>query len=117
VFHVSGEVNVNSYEDLQRQARDAYDAGTRDLVIDLANVGYVSSAGIRAITAIFRMLRSDTPQEAPAAMQKGLSDGTFKSPHLKLAAPQPNVSEVLKLAGVDMFLEIHPTVAAAIASY
>ena len=117
VFHVSGEINVTSYEALQAKARDAYETGMRELVIDLAKVGYVSSAGIRAITSIFRLLRGTSPFEAPAAMQKGLADGTFKSPHLKLAAATPNVMEVLKLSGVDMFLDLYPTVQTAVDSY
>lgn len=117
VFHVSGEINVTSYEALQAKAREAFEAGTRDMVLDLAEVGYVSSAGIRAITAIFRVLRGASPAETPAAMQKGLADGTFKSPHLKLAAAAPNVMEVLRLSGVDMFLDIYPSVQAAVDSY
>jgi anti-anti-sigma factor len=117
VFHIQGDVNVTTYEDLQQKAREAFDAGMRDLVLDLAEVPYVSSAGIRAITSIFRMLRSNAPEETPAAIQKGLSDGTFRSPHLKLAAPQNNVKEVLKISGVDMFLEVYPTVQDAVGSY
>ncbi len=117
VLHVTGEVNVNSYEQLQTAAREQFEGGAHDMVIDLANVTYISSAGIRAITSIFRMLRGQSAAESPAAMQKGLREGTFKSPHLRLAAPQPNVAEVLKLAGVDMFLDIHPNVAAALAAF
>jgi anti-sigma B factor antagonist len=117
VFHLTGEINVNTYEALQDQARASFEAGMHDIVIDLGGVTYVSSAGIRAITSIFRMVRSNTPAESAEAMQKGLQDGSFKSPHLRLAAPGENVGEVLKLSGVDMFLAIYPTVADAIAAY
>ncbi len=117
VIRLTGELNVNTYNLLQDKAREAFDAGMHDLVIDLSGVPYVSSAGIRAITSVFRLLRGDSPQEAPGAMQKGLQDGTFKSPHLRLAGPVTNVAEVLRLAGADMFLEIHPTVAEAVAAF
>ena len=50
-------------------------------------------------------------------MSKGLRDGTFKSPHLKLVAPNPTVHEVLKVSGFDMYLEIHRNLKEALASF
>jgi len=50
-------------------------------------------------------------------MAQGLRDGTFKSPHLKLLSPSPQVLEVLKIAGVDMFLEVHRELQEAVASF
>jgi hypothetical protein len=50
-------------------------------------------------------------------MRKGLSDGTFKSPHLKLLNPSPRVLDVLSIAGVDMFLEVHRNYKDALASF
>ena len=117
VFRIKGDIDVNSYEQLQAQARQAYEAGARDLVLDLTDTAYVSSAGIRAINSIFKLLRSDAPNESDEAMRKGLSDGTFKSPHLKLVNPSSHVHEVLTMAGVDMFLEVHPNVKDAVASF
>jgi len=63
------------------------------------------------------LLRGDSAAESPEAMHKGISAGTFKSPHLKLANPNPRVLEVLKMAGFDMFLEIHKNVKDAVASF
>jgi hypothetical protein len=117
VFHVKGNIDVTTYEQLQAQARLAYETGARNLLLDLAEVPYVSSAGIRAINSIFNLLRTDAPGESDEAVRKGLSDGTFKSPHLKLLNPKPQVLEVLTIAGVDMFLEIHRDLAAAVASF
>ncbi len=117
VFHVKGDIDHSSYEQLQDTAQQAYTAGTRNLLLDLAEVPYVSSAGIRALTHIFNMLRADAPQESDAAMRKGLRDGTFHSPHLKLLQPTPRVASVLKTMGADMLVEIHTDLQAAIASF
>lgn len=117
VFRIRGEVNITTYEQLEKQARDAQASGTRDLLLDLTEVTYVSSAGIRALNNIFKLLRSDAPEESDEAMRRGLSDGTFKSPHLKLLNPTPRVVEVLKIAGVDMLLEIHQKRKDALASF
>ncbi len=117
VFHISGEINSSTYEEFGKRAREAYEAGTRNLLLDLKDVTYVSSAGIRALNDIMKMLRTDAPEESDAAMSKGVRDGTFHSPHLKLVNVPNRVVEVLKMAGVDMLLEIHKTMKEALASY
>ena len=117
VFHLKGELNVSTYEMLQEQARAAHANGARDLILDLSEITYVSSAGIRALQSVFNQFRGATPAESDEAMRKGLSDGTFRSPHVKLVNPLPRVVEVLKIAGIDMFLEIHPALPQALASF
>ena len=117
VFHVTGEINSTNYEEFEQKARDAYAADTRNLLVDLKGVDYVSSAGIRALNAIMKMLRSDAPEESDAAMSKGLRDGTWKSPHLKLVNVSRHVYDVFKIAGVDMLLEMHKDLKEAINSF
>jgi anti-anti-sigma factor len=117
VFHIKGDVDTNTYEQLQTQARQAFESGTRNLLLDLAEVPYVSSAGIRAINNIFNLLRGDAPNESEEAMRQGLRDGTFKSPHLKLLNTNAQVTKVLTTAGVDMFIEMHRDLQTAIASF
>jgi len=43
--------------------------------------------------------------------------GTYRSPHVKLARPTPRVSEVLNLAGINLFIEIHDDLQTAIGSF
>ena len=117
VFHVKDDIDRASYEQVQTQARQAFEAGTRNLLLDLAEVPYMSSAGIRALHNLFTLLRADSPSESDQAMRKGMSDGSFKSPHLKLLNPTSRVFEVLKTAGFDMFLEIHRNLKEAVASF
>jgi anti-anti-sigma factor len=118
VFHVIGDViDANSFQQLEAQARAAFEAGTRNLLLDLTKVRYISSAGQRALHSIFMLLRANTPSESDETMKKGLMDGTFKSPHLKLLNPSPAVIDTLRVMGFDMFLEIHHNLKKAIASY
>jgi anti-anti-sigma factor len=117
VFHIQGEINVNSYEQLQAQAQAAVKAGARDVLLDLTGVTYISSAGLRALHHIFTLLRTDSPAESDSALSKGLRDGTWKSPHFKLLNPQPSVLEILKTTGYDMYLEIHHNLQEAVASF
>lgn len=117
VLHLTGDVDVNSYEQLQAAAEQAHAGGARHMLLDLGGVGYVSSAGIRAINHIFYLLRADAPVESDEAIRAGVEAGTFTSAHLKLLNPNKRVAEALKITGVDMFLEFHHDLAAAVASF
>ena len=117
VFQLNGEIDANHYEQLQAEAHKAHDAGTKDIIIDLSQVKYISSSGLRALHHIFILLRTDAANESDEAMRKGLADGAFKSPHLKLVNPPSTVRDVLKTSGFDMFLEIYPNLEEAVASY
>jgi len=121
VFHIKGDINAETFDQLQAQARQAIQSGARYLLLDLEQVAYVSSYGIRAISQVFAWLRdgagASSHGEDDATLSKGLRDGTFKSPHLKLLKPSQQVLRVLSMAGVDMFLEIHTDLKQAIASF
>ena len=117
VFHIEGEIAANSAESLQEQAEEAFEAGTRHLLLDLSDTTYLSSSGLRALHHIFMMLRSDDPQRSDEVVRKGIAAGTYKSSHLKLLNPSRNVLRVLSQSGYDMFLEIHARPKQAIASF
>jgi ABC-type transporter Mla MlaB component len=115
VFKVKGNVDSATYQQLEAQARQAFEGGMKNLLLDLSEAPYVSSAGIRALNDVILMLK--TSAESDKAMNKGIADGSFKSPHVKLLKPNRNVAEVLRLAGMDMLLEIHQDYKQAIASF
>ena len=117
IFHISGDIDGKTYDQLQAQADQAYQAGMRDLLLDLTHVNYVSSAGIRALHYIFKLLRTNAPSESDEVMKKGLMDGSFKSPHLKLLNPSPEVSKVLKITGMDMYMEVFRDQKNAVSSF
>ena len=115
IFHITGPVTSN--EELEGKAKEALAAGAHDLLLDLAGVPYMATSGLRALNNIYTMLRTDAPGESDAAVKAGVAAGTYASPHLKLLNPTPHVAEVLKLTGLDMFLEIHRDLKRAIASF
>jgi anti-anti-sigma factor len=109
VFRVTGRVNLATAEPLQDKARETIQAGARDVLLDLSGVDSLTSAGLRAIHQIYQLLHVDS-----ATAQ---SVGAAKSPHLKLLNPSPAVRGVLRIAGFDMFLEIHDDLKTAVASF
>lgn len=107
ILRVNGKVNTT--EPLFSAAKKAHDAGTRRMVIDLTNVPYISSAGLKAIHDIYNLLRTGTEFEhldKPALM-----------PFLKLANPSELVSDILKLMAFDIHIEVHPDVPSAVEAF
>ncbi len=117
VFHIKGDIQANTYEELQMMVEQAYQNGMRNLLLDLSDVSYISSAGLRALHYIFTMLRGNLPGESDEAIKRGLMDGSFKSPHLKLLKPSPTVQRILKTAGFDMYLESYDDLREALDSF
>ncbi len=117
IFEITGEIDVDTYEQLQGAANQAIETGAKYLLLDLAGVPYISSSGLRALHHIFTQLRAGESAESNAAMRKGLRDGSFKSPHLKLLNPQPAVLDVLKMAGFDMYLPVYRDREQALAAF
>lgn len=117
VVRVSGNVDSSTYEAFQAVGEQAVANGARFIVLDLTQVKYISSAGFRAISQIFKLLRGDLTPAEQAALSEGLRQGTYRSPHLKLAGPNARIIESLKLAGFDTFLEIYDSTREAIDSF
>jgi anti-anti-sigma regulatory factor len=115
IFHLSGPFISDTQ--LVPRAQSAYEEGVRDILLDLSNVDYISSQGLRALHTIYTLLRSDAPAESDEAVKVGIRSGTFTSPHLKLLNPSPKVVEVLHMTGYDMFLGIYRDRNAAIAAF
>ena len=99
VFHIHDRVNLGNFTELEEAAKDAYNQGTRDMVIDLSNAPSLTSIGIRALIIIHRMLSADHGK------------------HLKLAGPAPDVRDMLDISGVTQYVDMYDTVEAAVQSF
>jgi len=113
VFHVEDRVNLGNAEELMKAAQQAYDQGTRDLVIDLGEVPSITSAGLRALLFILKLLQT----EAASGSQTQEVSPPQKSAHLKLANPSDQIRMVLKTAGFERYLAIYDSTEEALASY
>ena len=116
VLTLSGRLDAASHEQLRAAAEKEIKDGSRQILLDFTGVEYMSSAGIRTINQIFDMLRPHT-MSSEEAMQKGVRDGSYKSPNLKLVNLRPVVLEPMKMVGIDMFLEIHSDKKTALAAF
>ncbi len=117
VFHLKGDLDAVLAGQLRKQGGDAITAGARYLLLDLAEVPYIASAGLRAFQELFTLLRDRSGEKPDKSVHEGLRDGSYKSPNLKLLSPTRHALEALSTAGFDMFLEIHRDLREAVASF
>jgi anti-anti-sigma factor len=120
VVSLHGELDASNFQDLIGAAREIYESGTRRLVIDLSDLGYMASSGIVALYSVAVIMRGDTPPDPEAgwgALHEVGADTGAQEVRVKLAAPQPVVERVIERTGLARFFEIHPDRAAAVTSF
>jgi anti-anti-sigma factor len=99
IFQLQDRVNLGNFTELEDTAKEAYENGMRDLVIDLSQTVSLTSIGIRAIVIIHKMLSKAGGK------------------HLKIANPMDYIREMLDISGVTQYIEIYDTVEKAVASF
>lgn len=118
VMHVDGNIDAQTYQQFQAKAEELIDHGTRYLLVDLTHSPFMSSAGLRALHQIFNELRARDPESVTEEdVRRGISAGTYKSPHLKLLNLSKETRTAFELSGFDMFIETFNNKEDAIASF
>ena len=119
VLHVDGNIDSSTYEQFQSTAKKLIDGGTRYILVDLTHAPFVSSAGLRALHTLFNELRTRNPEAnlSDDQMKKGISAGTYKSPHLKLLNLSPETRSAFETSGFDMYIDTFTDRNAALASF
>jgi len=95
---VSGRVDSSNAGELDSALKTTMEDGHHNLVLDLSEVNYMSSAGLRALIAALRECK------------KHRGD-------VRIANPSERVAEVLSLAGVDSLFQVYPDTTAAVGSF
>ena len=98
VMSVAGRVDSSTAPELESQLNLLVDGGKNHIVLDLKDVEYMSSAGLRAMVSTLKKVKRVNGD-------------------LRLANPSPRVEEVLRLAGLTSIFSIHPTQEEAVASF
>jgi anti-anti-sigma regulatory factor len=121
VFQLVGKMDGSNYMQLVDEAKEGYSNGVRDLLIDLTQLSYLSSAGIAAIHKVALIFRGvQLPEEEPGwaafhAIDRDRGSGVQK--HVKLLCPQADVANILELSGFKSLFEIHSDLDTAVASF
>ena len=95
ILHLSGHLHGSTENQLLDYARQSYEDGAKHLLLDLSGLEVLSSAGLRAIQNIFKLL---TPPADTELLHKH-GEEPYKSPYLKLVCPNPQIYYILNITG------------------
>ena len=93
-----GRLDTNTYLEFEKKIEPYLNGGTKVLVLDMAELEYLSSAGLREMVRAMKKAK------------RGTGD-------VRLASPSERVAEVLELAGLDSIFQIYPNQVEAVGSF
>jgi hypothetical protein len=64
VFQLDGRINIGTADDLRQRAKDIFDSGFQNLLLDLTQVKSLTSEGLRAIHFIYNLFLVKEPKDA-----------------------------------------------------
>lgn len=117
LMQVKGNLDTASFQVFQSKADELIAGGARHILVDLANVPFVSSAGLRGLQYMFNRLRAENKEMSEEEMHRGIREGTYKSPHLKVINLSEQATTAFKTAGFDMFIEIFTDLETAVSAF
>ena len=122
VIGLDGRLDGQNYQELIAKGQELYNAGARDILLDLTNLSYVSSAGMVAFHNIALMLRGESPPSPEQGWsayrsmgRSGFAGGGQE--HFKLFNPQPEVEHILDMVGFNTIFKIFTDLDEAVNSF
>lgn len=98
IVTLSGELDTTSADGVQKQLQAQIDAGRTRLLLDLADLDFITSAGLRVLLAITKRVRAQ--------------GGELRVCHLNA-----EVQEVFEIAGFDRLLSVFGSRAEALTGF
>jgi anti-anti-sigma factor len=120
VLHIKGDLDASSYLKLVNTAQKLYDTGVRQLLLDVSDLAFISSAGLASLHIITKMFRGEkTGTEAGWAAYKAIDrerESGFQK-NVKLLKLTPDVAQVLETVGFNQFFEVYTNLEEAVRSF
>lgn len=121
ILQTHGDLDASSFQTLISKGKEVYDAGTRNILLDMSGTAFMGSSGLAALHSLALLLRGDELPDLEGGWNvfHGIDRdrGSGLQQHLKLFNPQPQIQKVLEMSGLTQFFEIHTDLDTAIASF
>lgn len=121
ILHLRGPLDADSYETLIDAAREVYQAGGRNIILDMSNVPCIGSSGLVALYSVAATMNGEEPPDLTAgwgafhALASVREGGPARQ--VKLLNPQPRVLQTLEQAGLQAIAEVYTELETAIGSF
>jgi len=122
ILVLDGELDAASFEGVIETVRGIYDAGGRNLLMDLTDLSFISSSGLVALHSSLRVMRGETPPDLEYGWSalKAIGDEVDRgavATNVRLCGTQDAVQKVLDRTGIAGFFPSYPDRATAIAAF
>ena len=119
VMSIKGKIDASNYVEVINQAQEIYKRPVHNLLLDLSEVPFISSAGLVAIHKI-SLIYSGGQQEVEQEGKETRPDFTHNAnarKRVKLLNPQPGVDKTLEMAGLKLFFKVFDDLKSAVESF
>ena len=119
VMNIKGNVDASNYIEIVNKAQEIYNNPVRNLILDLSDVPFISSAGLVAIHKI-ALIYSGGKQEVEQEGKETRPDFTHNAnarKRVKLLNPQPDVDKTLETTGLKLFFKVFDNLDTALKSF
>ena len=98
IFLPDGHVDSLAADEMDQTFQAAVAGGSHKIVVDMSKVQYITSSGLRALSAVLVRCRKEGGD-------------------MKIAALNERVTRVFKMVGFELLMSLHETADAAIADF
>ncbi len=118
-----GDLDASSYLDVIAFAQQQIEKGAKNILFDLSEMKFMSSAGLVALHSVLTLLRGEAPPNpeegwsAIHSLAREVEKAAGFETHFKLLNPQPRVSKTLAITGFDKIIQVFTDRATALASF
>ena len=102
ILHLRGWLDAQSENGLIAAVQEAHANGAKNLVLNMAEIDMMTSAGIRALQKLYKMF---------------MDAGSASSLNIRLCGAPPQVYRVLSLTGFLQTMPMYETLQSALASF
>ena len=121
ILRLEGILDGANYKSLIKESQNVFEGGARDLILDLSQLDFISSAGLAALHMVALLFRGETDTgksdgwDAFHSIDRDRDNGIQE--HVKLLSPSEQVRRVLEMTGFDRLFEISTDLQQATASF
>jgi len=121
IIKIKGDLDASSYLDLVGAAQKLYESGSKDLLLDLTDLTFISSAGLASLHIVTKMFRGGKVNTEESGwvtykqIDRDRDDGMQQ--HVKLFNPSSEVNNVLETVGFKQFFEVYTDLDEAVQSF
>jgi len=123
VIKLVGDLDGSNFKQVIAKVESACATGTRDLLLDLGEVNFMSSSGLVALHNIALLMRKEQLPDLSEgwstinAIDDYVNSAGGLEKHFRLLNPQPRVAKTLQQVGFDHVFEIFTNREVALAAF